>query len=185
MQRGAVTFLRAATALAGVSGVVVASSGCAGHANHSAMVTIAPPTMTAQPAEQGPLPAPQALTEVIYRIADPTVPGAAKLPLVQNSAPSDAGAFDRFTAALRDTGFMPITVSATDLRWSPAHAGDPLATVKIAGGGKQNNGDFAFPMEFHRSATSTGAPEWQLTRETAEMLMAFGNARAAVASAPP
>lgn len=114
------------------------------------------------------------------RLADPAVPGADKLALIQNTAQADGAALDRFTTALRDTGFTPVTVSASEIRWSDNHPGDVLATIKVNGpasgspGDREaNSGEFSFPMEFGRTGTS-----WQLTRETAVMLLAFGNAHA-------
>lgn len=106
----------------------------------------------------------------MYRLADPAVPGTAKLALVQDAVPADAAAWDRFSAALRKAGFMPITVAASGLRWAPVRAGDVLATVTI--NAHDGGGEFSFPMEFGRAGDG-----WQVTRETAEMLLAFGNAQ--------
>lgn len=146
-------------------------SGCAHHdQTGEAQLTLVQPAPPAPAADPGPLPAPQALADLMNRLADPAVPGAAKLPLVQNSSPPDAAAFDRFASALRSTGFAPITVTATDLRWSPEPPGSVLATIKITA--PEPGREFAFPMEFARNGDG-----WQLTRETAAMLLAFGNAR--------
>lgn len=105
------------------------------------------------------------------RLADPAIPGVGKLNLVQGAATPDAAALDRFAGALRDTGFTPVTVSASEIRWSDNHPGDVLATIKVVGPAGVGNGEFSFPMEFRRAATG-----WQLTRDTAEQLLAFGNA---------
>ena len=120
------------------------------------------------------------------RLADPAVSGADKLPLVQSAVPADGAALDRFATALRDTGFSPVTVSASEIRWSDNHPGNVLAAIKITGPApaprEAGTGEFAFPMEFGRTGTGTG---WQLTRETADMLLAFGNARTEAPGPPP
>ena len=137
---------------------------------------------TAPPTQPGPLPEPAALSDVMARLADPAVPGTAKLALVQNTVPADGPALDAFAGALRDTGFSPVTVTASEIRWSDSHPGDVLAIVKLIGGQPDANGpgEFAFPMEFTRSPTG-----WQLTRETAEEVLAFGNARTDTPAPPP
>lgn len=159
-------------------------TGCAGpDQSTSAPLTIGPPvavtTPTISAAEEGPLPPPQALADVLARLADPAIAGPDKLPLVADTDPADAAAFDQFATALRDTGFAPITVTAADLRWSPARPGDVQATVQITATNPDNPGEFSFPMEFSRNGTG-----WQLTRETADMLLAFGNARAGAGPTP-
>ena len=153
-------------------------SGCSTHNDSSSLpesVTPPPTTVTAF-RYSGPLPAPEALTDVMYRLADVAVPGADKLQLIQNASPSEAAALDNFAAALRDGGFTPVTVTATEIRWSDADPGDTLATIKFTttNPGKTNPGnpgEFTFPMEFR----PTGGG-WQLTRETADMLLEVGNA---------
>ena len=75
-----------------------------------------------------------------------------------------------FAAALRDAGYPPITVVASGLRWAPSQPADVLATVTI--NAANDGGEFAFPMEFRRTGEG-----WQLSRETAQMLLAFGNAQ--------
>lgn len=126
------------------------------------------------------LPAPEALTDVLYRLADPTVRGTEKMALVQETTRDDAATMDRFAAALRDNGFSPLTCTATDIAWSDQHSGDVIATINITTTNPGKPGGFTFPMEFHPVGTG-----WQLSRETADMVLAFGNARTdASASAP-
>ena len=116
----------------------------------------------------------------MYRLADPAVPGADKIALVQDGTTTDAAALDAFAAALRDGGFAPVSFRAQDLRWSDAAPGAVLATITVTGRDAASpdgaeparTGAFTFPMEFR-----TGPGGWQLTRDTAEMLLAFGNAR--------
>jgi hypothetical protein len=126
------------------------------------------------PTDPGPLPPPEALSDVVVRLADPAVPGTDKLPLVENSTGADAAALDTFAAALRDNGFTPVTVRASDIVSS--RPGDVVATIAVTGPDSEagaGTAGFSFPMEFRRVANG-----WQLTRQTAEMLLAFGNARA-------
>ena len=180
----AATVAGALTAILTVAGVVL--SGCAGNGDTRSAPSVTTPSVSASaarpaPADPGPPPPPEALTDVMYRLADPAVAGADKLPLVQNSAPTDAATLDRFAAALRDGGFSPVAFKAADVRWTRDEPGDApetvLATVTVTTTNPSKPGEFSFPMEFH-----AGPAGWQLTRETAEMLLAFGNARTARAS---
>ena len=84
----------------------------------------------------------------------------------------EAGTIDRFAAALRDGGFTPLTFAASEIRWSDHQPGDALATINVTTSNPANPGGFTFPMEFR---PHNGG--WQLSRETADMLLAFGNAR--------
>jgi len=131
--------------------------------------------------ETEPLPPPEALSEVIARLADPAVAGKDKLALVEGTSGADAGALDSFATALRDNGFDPLTVRAADV--VSTKPGDVLATITVSGP-DTNSGEFAFPMEFRRAGTG-----WQLTRQTADMLLDFGNTRttgpASASPAPP
>jgi len=139
----------------------------------AAPVTVRPsPAAAPQPAP-GPLPPAEALTDVMYRLADPAVPGPGKLVLVADSSAPDAAALDRFAAALRDGGFSPVTFTATDIRWSQTRPGDAVATIAVTTVNPADPGGFTFPMEF---APAPGGG-WQLSRDTAEMLFAFGSSR--------
>lgn len=136
----------------------------------------APSAVPERPAP-GPLPAPEALADVMARLADPNVPGTEKLGLIEDTAPADAAALDRFAAALRDSGFTPVRFTASEMRWSDSRPGDVIATITAAAPESAattavSAGQFAFPMEFRPDGTG-----WQLSRDTAEMLLAFGNAR--------
>ena len=100
------------------------------------------------------------------------LPGKDKLDLVENTTADEAGTIDRFAAALRDGGFTPLTFAASEIRWSDHQPGDALATINVTTSNPANPGGFTFPMEFR---PHNGG--WQLSRETADMLLAFGNAR--------
>ncbi|HTM86359.1 MAG TPA: hypothetical protein VL179_15940, partial [Mycobacterium sp.] len=113
--------------------VVLALSGCAPQA--AAPISTAPPVPPASAAptlQDAALPDPGALTDVLYRLADPGVPGTDKLNLVQGAADSDAIALDRFATAMYDNGFRPPTFEAGDVGWSAAGAPDDVvATVTV------------------------------------------------------
>jgi len=123
------------------------------------------------------LPPPEALTDVLNRIADPNVPGVNKLNLVEGATPESAATLDKFTNALRDNGYLPMTFAANDIAWSDKNPSDVAATVSVNTAGA-NNGAFTFPMEF---APYQGG--WQLSRRTGDMLLALGNSPATTAPA--
>ncbi|AHC25667.2 hypothetical protein TS71_10465 [Mycolicibacterium neoaurum] len=119
------------------------------------------------------LPAPEALTEVLGKLADPSIPGAQKVPLVQFATPEDAAALDRFAKATVDAGLAPLAFQAADLTWADGaggegrDAGDVVATVTVAPANPiPGAAPFTFPMQF---TLHDGA--WQLTRETADELL--------------
>ena len=102
--------------------VVAAAIGLAGCSEH-----VEPPadpmprsllTTDAKAPEAAPLPSPDAITAVLYKIADPAVPSAQKIGLIQYGTAEDQAGLDNFTRALRDNGFNPMNVTATDLLWS-------------------------------------------------------------------
>ncbi len=153
-------------------------SGCSqdGRVERPAPVT---PTTSAAPAPAAaPLPDPAALTDVLGRLADPAVPGEAKLALVEGATAEQAAVLDSFTKALADNHLLPLTFTATELSWSEAEPGNVWATVTAAPA-KPESGPLTFPMEFQ--PTDGG---WQLTRETAELLLAFGGDAVPQAPAP-
>jgi hypothetical protein len=158
-------------------------SGCSEHPEpkstqspfEQSSTALAPPEPTAAA-----LPTPDALTDVLYRLADPAVKGTDKLQLVESTTPDDAASIDKFASALRDGGFTPLALTATEIRWSDRQPGDALASIDIATPDPGNQGKFTLPMEFHQDK---GA--WQLSRDTANMLLAFGNARGGANPASP
>jgi hypothetical protein len=177
MHRHLSVALSAATAVAavGLSGCshpgpkVVSSPSSTVHATTTPVIVAAPPT--------APLPAPEALIDVLNRLADPNVPGINKVSLVEGANPDSAGTLDKFTNALRDNGYLPMTFVANNLAWSDKNPSNVMATV-IVHTAKPDNGNFTFPMEF---APFQGG--WQLSRRTAEMLLALGNSAAPTAPA--
>ena len=75
-------------------------SGCSGDEHGTSPETEPPPASTSLTstavAQVAPLPPPQALASVLYRLADPSVPGSQKLNLVQGATPDNADVFDQF-----------------------------------------------------------------------------------------
>jgi hypothetical protein len=129
----------------------------------------APPT-----GSTAPLPPPEALTDVMARLTDPNVPGADKLDLIQNATPDDAATLDTFTKALRDSGFMPLSFEARDVTWMQSQPGSVTANVVVKSANAQPGRDFTFPMDFVPAHGS-----WQLSRQTADMIMKLGQQSAA------
>ena len=130
-----------------------------------------PPTVPPPPeaAPTAPLPPPNALSDVVARIADPEIPGAEKLDSIEMATPADAAAMDKFGRALRDAGLTPTTFEAKDLNWADGRQGNVLAMVTIRTA-NPDAGDFTFPMEFHFADN-----RWQLTRDTADSLLQIGD----------
>jgi hypothetical protein len=164
----------AAVTLAGCSHTgpkVVSSSSSPVPTTSTPLIVGAPPT--------APLPAPDALIDVLNRLTDPNVPGINKVNLVEGATPDNAGTLDKFTNALRDNGDLPMTFVAKDLAWSDKNPSHATATVTV-NTARANNGTFTFPMEF---TPSQGG--WQLSRRTAEMLLALGNSATSSTPANP
>ncbi len=161
MPRTPISILSAVTLVAalGFSGCSGAAPGPAPPAKVSTFDTSRPPAPAADP-----LPAPDVLTGVVYQLADGSVPAEEKVGLVQYATASDQPALTNFGEALEASGFEPLTVQATDLRW----AGDPghvTATVTIASSNATVS-PFTYPMEFSPLRDS-----WQLSRRTADQLL--------------
>ncbi len=125
-----------------------------------------------------PLPAPQALTDLLGRLADPNVSAADKVNLIEGATPESAGTLDKFTTALRDNGYLPMTFAANDIAWSDKNSANVMATI-VVNTAKADNGTFTFPMEF-----TPFQGGWQLSRRTAEMLLALGKSPATTSSTP-
>lgn len=134
--------------------------------------TLPPPiatTLAAPPTT--PLPPPEAFTDLLNRLADPAVPGNEKLKLVEGATPETAAALDRFTSAARDGGYLPMVFTASNLAWSATKPSNVTATVAVTTANPEHR-DFTFPMEFNEFQGG-----WQLSKKTAEMLLAMQNAR--------
>jgi hypothetical protein len=148
-----------------------ALSGCSGD-EHDASPETAPPSTYASlsstaPAQAAPLPPPDALAAVLYRLADPAVPGTQKLSLVEGATPENAGVFDQFANALLNGGYAPVKLDVRDIGWSDRDPIDVVANINVSSpnpGGPR----FSFPMEFKPYQGG-----WQLSARTAEVLLAF------------
>jgi hypothetical protein len=103
------------------------------------------------------------------RLADPNVPGTDKVGLIENGTPADAAALDRFVNALHDSGYAPLTFEARDLMWAQDQAGEVIANITIKPSGPQAGNDLNFPMDFSPQENT-----WQLTRQTADLLLQLG-----------
>lgn len=167
---GAVTVVAAA----GLSGCSSSHTGSTASTSAlAASATAAPPPRVAS------VPPPQALTDVLYRLADPAVPGIEKLNLVEGASTDKAVVLDKFATALRDGGYAPMAFDATDIAWSDRDPTDVVATIHVTAANPEAGG-FSFPMEFKPYQGS-----WQLSQQTAATLLAFGQAAATTSPAPP
>jgi hypothetical protein len=177
MRRRLIVAVSAATAAA-VLGLSGCSSGESENSS-SAAQSAAPDTsspLAAPPA--APLPPAEALTDVLSRLADPNVPGINKVNLIEGATPESAATLDKFTNALRDNGYQPVTFVADNIAWSDKNPSDVMATITVKTA-HANNGAFTFPMEF--TPTQGG---WQLSKRTAETLLALGNSPGMTTPAP-
>jgi hypothetical protein len=136
----------------------------------------ATPTATAQVA---PLPPPDDLAKVLYRLADPAVPGSQKLNLVQGATPDNAAVFDQFANALLNDGFAPMKVDVRDVAWSDRDPADVVANVNVTSP-NPHGPRFAFPMEF--TPIQGG---WQLSARTADVLFAYSPAQVSPPATTP
>ncbi|WP_253843019.1 hypothetical protein, partial [Mycobacterium colombiense] len=178
MHRPLLVALSAATAVAAV-GLAACSS--PHPKSDSSTASSLPPASSSQVAAPvtAPLPPPEALTDVLARLADPNVPGASKVNLVEGATPESAATLDKFTNALRDNGYLPMTFNANDIAWSDKNPSNVKTTIAVHTA-LANNSNFTFPMEF-----TPFQGGWQLSRHTAEMLLALGKSPAAPTSEAP
>ncbi|WP_046301016.1 hypothetical protein [Mycobacterium sp. UM_Kg27] len=161
------------TVAAALAAATVLLSGCGGHppAEPVAEIPVTSTTAVPGPVPSAALPAPEALTDVLYRLSDPEVPGADKLALVEGAKPADAATIDKFATALKDGGYLPLSLDAAALGWSDRNPGNVTADVTVTTADPAT-GTFFFPMEF-----TPQHGDWQLSQDTAKTLLAFGNAR--------
>ncbi len=177
MNRTRIAVLSAATIVAALG-----LCGCSGN-DHPARTThhkTSAVSTTPEAPPAAPLPAPEALTGVLDRLADVNVAGADKVGLVEQGTADDAAALDKFAHALADNGFAPLTFEASDLAWSQSDPNIVVANVKVTAGGDNSARDFSFPMEF-----TPHADGWQLTRHTADLLLVMGSGAGSPPPPPP
>ncbi|MGV0625359.1 hypothetical protein [Mycolicibacter minnesotensis] len=164
---------------------MLALSGCSSHPGHPAAELVAqepsPSSIVTTPASAAPaavLPGPEALTDVLYRLSAPDVPGSEKVQLIEGAKASDAATIDKFATALKDGGYLPLNLQAAGLDWSQRSPGNVSADVTVTTANPET-GAFSFPMEFKPNDGG-----WQLSEDTAKTLLAFGNARTEGEPAP-
>ncbi len=113
---------------------------------------------------------------MLYRLADPSVPGTAKLNLVEGATPDDAGVLDKFASALLANGYAPPTFQASAIGWSDRDPAEASATINVTAPGVSG---FSFPMDFKRYQGG-----WQLAQQSAQVLLAFGTSHPSPAPTP-
>lgn len=167
MGRHRIAVLSAATIVAALG-----LSGCSSDERGGATSSHPAPTAASvrSTAQVAPLPPPEALAGVLYRLADPAVPGSQKLNLVQGATPDNAPIFDQFANALLNGGFAPMTVDVRDLAWSDRDPSDVVANVNVTSPDPRGP-RFSFPMEF-----TPYQGGWQLSARTADVLLAYSPA---------
>ncbi|GFG76019.1 hypothetical protein [Mycobacterium botniense] len=173
-----VTFVVGAATLVAALGL----SGCSHRQSSSTAPAVGPAvtiTSTATAVRQtAPVPPPDALADVLYRLADRAVPGTEKLSLVEGATVDNAPALDKFAVALVDGGYSPAIFDVTNVAWSDRDPTEVVANVNVTTPNRDVPG-FSFPMEFKPYRGG-----WQLSQQTAGMLLAFGSPQA-VPGPPP
>jgi hypothetical protein len=183
----ALTVRRRSTALAVVAAAVLVLApwlgGC-GSSGQPAASQSAPSSTTLTPAAApGPaadLPPPEALTDVLYKIADTSVPGAQKVNLIEGATADNAAEIDKFGKALQDNQYTPVGFTAENIAWSNTTAGDVTADVTVHSQNPALGGGFTFPMEFRPFQDG-----WQLSRTTADILLTLGQNQTPAPSSTP
>jgi hypothetical protein len=176
---------RRLTAVLGTAAIaaVLGLPGCSNDEDGDAAQQSAAPSTTAAPSnatpQAAPLPAPDALAGVLYRLADASIPGPQKLNLVEGATPENAGVFDQFATALVNGGYAPVKFDVRDIKWSDRDPADVLANVDISTTNAKGP-HFGFPMEFKPAQGG-----WQLSARTADVLLAFGTGTAEPPPPPP
>ena len=103
---------------------------------------------------------------MLSRLADPAVPGAQKLNLVEGATPDSAAVFDQFAKALINGGYAPVKFDVRDValvRPGPRRRGGQRRRQLTA---IRKGPRFAFPMEFKPYQGG-----WQLSARTADVLL--------------
>jgi hypothetical protein len=159
----------AVVAILAVSGFLLFGRGSTESATAPSPTPTTAPSSVAATLAPDALPAPEALTDVLYKIVDPAVPGDQKLGLVEAAAPDYAGKFDQFSKALQDNGFLPVDITAVNVGWASHPPGNVTADVSVHSQNPALANGFTFPMEF--KPTPDGG--WQLSRTTADILLQF------------
>ena len=172
----------AAVAVA-VLACVPALAGCGNKSQPAATESASATTLSsvvAAPPPEAPLPPSEALTDVLYRLADTSVPGDQKVALVEGATIADSAKLDKFGKALLDSGYTPLGFTAENIAWASGPSGNVTSDVTVHSQNPAVGNGFTFPMEFH-PAPGGG---WQLSRTTADILLTF-NQNPATPTPPP
>ena len=127
------------------------------------------------------MPPPEALTDVLYRLADTSVPGDQKVALVEGATSADADKLDKFGKALQDSGYTPLGFTAENIAWASSPPENVTSDVTVHSQNPAMRNGFTFPMEF-KPAPDGG---WQLSHATADILLTYNQNPATRTSPPP
>ena len=160
-------FLGWRTSVAGMAAIGLITSSVAGCNQHASRpIALKTPSLSTTAAPiVAPLPPPEALVDVLTRLSDPDLPSAEKVVLVQTATDDSIPLLDKYSNALHDSGYLPMRFTADHVAWCEQTPGDVTANVTVTSANKRV---FTFPMEF--TPYQAG---WQLSRKTADMLLAF------------
>jgi hypothetical protein len=131
--------------------------------------TSTPSSAIAGSPQAAPLPPPEALTDVLYKLADTSIPGDQKVPLVEGATNDDAAKIDKFGKALADSGYNPLGFTAVNIGWASNPPDNVTADVTVHSQNPAMTNGFSFPMEFKPSPGGG----WQLSRTTADILLTY------------
>jgi len=114
----------------------------------------------------------------MVRLTDANAPAADRAVLIQDSTPDDIAAIGSFDSALSNAAFRPLTFEANNVKWK-GDAGNVSSAFVIRTPNPKYS-EFNFPLEF-----TPAEDGWHLTRETADMLLNFGQPAAPPLPRPP
>ncbi len=123
----------ASAVVAAALSFAVALAGC-GHDSHPAASSEAPaPTIStvAAPPPQAPPPPPEVLTDVLYKLADTSIPADQKVPLIEGATAGNAEQIDKFGKALLENQYTPLGFTAENIAWSTSTPGHVAADVSV------------------------------------------------------
>lgn len=164
---------RRPAALAAVAAALLLGVVACGNDTHPAASESSSPTTTASsviaaPPPDVPLPPPEALTDVLYRLSDTSIPGDQKVDLVEGAGAGDER-LDKFGKALADSGYTPVGFTAENIAWATDSPGNVTADVTVHSQNPAMANGFTFPMEFKPD----GHGGWQLSKTTADILLTY------------
>jgi hypothetical protein len=162
--------------------VIALGSACGGKSRSAAPAPPPPATTTsiAAPEPAAPLPPPEVLTDVLYKLTDTSVPGAQKVNLIEGATADNAAQIDKFGKALQDNRYTPLDFTAENIAWSDTDAGNVNADVTVHSQNPALGRGFTFPMEFRPFQGG-----WQLSRTTGDILLTLGQNQPSPPASPP